>query len=133
MSLRKDHNPRANILAKSLPGGGKNKFILKNGNEVQWERINGGKWFVNILLVLDEFLHYFLFHFSISNILTQFHTTHEKIWSNFSQWCVLNWKFLTPSCVICKFARKLELLAKIFTLLASKFVYTSLSFFNCEP
>ena len=32
--------------------------------------------FANIQFVLDDFLHYFLFYFSMSNIFTEFHTTH---------------------------------------------------------
>ena len=87
ISITKEHNKRVNILAKSPPGGRRNEFILKKEKKFSERKsMMICRWFVNILLVLDEFPYYFLFYFSVLNIFTQFHTTHWKMCKMFSQY-----------------------------------------------
>ena len=57
---------------KPPPGGGRKKFIVKKGKKIsKRESTMNCQWFLNILLVLAEYLHYFHFYLLISNTFAQ--------------------------------------------------------------
>ena len=87
---------------KTLPRVGRNKFILKKKKFSGRESMLNCQWFMNILLVLDGFLHYFLFYLSIQMFLHNFIQHIETFETLFCNHVSEIENFSALTCTICK-------------------------------